>query len=143
MNKAAFMGPEWLARATAILQAVVDARPDAGQLRLTLIERFHNLPADAPTPQQGEPCLWVAIQDGRVDIRYGAPAGQKAMAEIDCDWTDAWQAASLREGPELDRLRAQQMARGRLRLQGDLAAWAPLLTQVHEAMADLTAPPPV
>lgn len=141
MSRPAFMSPAWLALAQAALQAALDAHPGGAALRLSLIERFQNLPPDAPWPAAGEPGLRLDVADGRACVRYGAAPGERAGAEIVCDWMDAWRGASLHDGPELAALRAEQRAGGRLRITGDLAPWGPLLAPVHERMADHTQPP--
>ncbi|MFV3126764.1 hypothetical protein [Niveispirillum sp. KHB5.9] len=138
MTRPAFMSPAWLALAQAALQAALDAHPHGAELRLSLIERFHNLPPDAPWPATGEPALRLDVVDGRARIRYGTAPGERAGAEIICDWMDARWAASLHEGPELAAFRAEQQAGGRLQITGDLGPWVPLLAPVHEQMADHT-----
>ncbi|MBP7338682.1 hypothetical protein [Niveispirillum sp.] len=141
MTRPAFMSPAWLALAQAALQTALDRHPERDRLHLSLIERFDNLPADAPRPVEGEPCLRLDVADGRAQVRYGTQPGERTETEITCAWMDAWRSASLHAGPDLTDLRAEQIATGRLRMTGDLAAWAPLLGPVHEHMADHTPPP--
>ncbi|MFV3077994.1 hypothetical protein [Niveispirillum fermenti] len=141
MTRLIFMSPAWLALAEAALQTALNAHPGGSALHLSLIERFHNLPPDAPWPAMGEPCLRLDVADGGARIRYGTAPGEQVATEIICDWMDAWRAASLHAGPELAALRAEQQAQGRIRVTGDLVPWGPILAPVHDRMADHTKAP--
>lgn len=137
-----FMSEGWLAIARDEIEASLAANPISENLRCSAIERFLDLPSDAPRPAVGEPAFKLVIADGDVKVSYGAAPGDGADVEIECTWNDAWRSASLHHGSELEALHAEQIAGNRLRIKGSLGAIAPILRAAHDRVADQTIPPP-
>lgn len=136
-----FMSPEWLdmARDELATAIAIDAR--AQKLRFSVIERYVDMPDDAPRPARGEPALWLDVDRGAVTVRYGIEQNDTADLEIDCGFTDAWRSVCLRHGPELEALNAGRLASGRLKVRGNPGAAGPLFNRVHDRIADRTIPP--
>lgn len=138
----AFMSPEWFAMAHEELATALAIDVRAQGARITIIERYRNVPADAPRPARGAPGVRIEIANGSVALGYGIEPGETADVEIDCTWADSWRSVCLKHGPELDALNADRLAEGRLAIRGNPGPFGALLSRVHDVIADRTVPPP-
>lgn len=143
MKRLVFLSPEWLEMAADELTTAIAIDVRSQRLRCSVIERYVEVPDDAPQPDHAAPGLWLEIDKGVVASGYGIRPGMAADFEIERSYADAWKSVCQHNGPNLDAFNAERIGSGRLKLKGTPGEAGPLLKRIHDRIADRTVAPPV
>lgn len=132
-EKIIYCSPAWFEMLEEQAQAAVDKAGAVGRdAAFSLLERYHDAPADQHPSDDLMPGFRLDIGGGKARIRPGAGKDETADLVLDITWEGANRIAGQKSGPALDALMVSLIEAGTFTVQGDMDALPADMMSFHD-----------